>query len=87
MLKGYSVAFSARQAIAAEGGREEISAADLEAVRYRARSHRRFAPPTHPLYTRFANIFGASVSEAAVRPDPQVRMNIRSSGLKEALAR
>jgi hypothetical protein len=24
----------------------------------RARPHRRFAPPTHPLHTRIANIFG-----------------------------
>ena len=25
----------------------------------------------HPLHTRFTNVFGASVSEAAVRPDPR----------------
>ena len=35
----------------------------------RVRSHCRFCTTTHPLYTRFANIFGASISEATMRPD------------------
>jgi hypothetical protein len=26
----------------------------------------------HPLYTRFTNIFGASISEATMRPDPRL---------------
>jgi hypothetical protein len=28
-------------------------------------------PPTHPLHTRITNIFGASVSEAKMRPNPR----------------
>ena len=35
-----------------------------------ARPPRRFAPPTHPLHTRFANTLGASVSEMTMRPNP-----------------
>jgi hypothetical protein len=26
---------------------------------------------THPLYTRFTNVFGASISETAMRPNPR----------------
>jgi hypothetical protein len=37
----------------------------------RARSHCRLAPPTHPLHTIFTNIFGASVSETTMRPNPR----------------
>jgi hypothetical protein len=38
----------------------------------KARAHYHFLCTTaHPLYTRFAGIFGASVSEAAMRPDPR----------------
>jgi hypothetical protein len=37
----------------------------------RARSHCRFAPPTHPLHTIFTNIIGASLSEATMRLDPR----------------
>jgi hypothetical protein len=37
----------------------------------RARSHFRFARPTHPLHTRFANIIGISLSEATMRPNPR----------------
>jgi hypothetical protein len=36
----------------------------------RARSHYRFARPTNPLYTRTTNIFGSSVSETTMRPNP-----------------
>jgi hypothetical protein len=28
----------------------------------------------HPLYTRFANIFGASISETTIRPNPRLRI-------------
>ena len=27
----------------------------------------------HPLYTRFTNMFGASISETTMRPNPKVR--------------
>jgi hypothetical protein len=43
----------------------------------RARSHFRFEPPLiylipdYPLYTRFTNVFGASISEMAMRPNPR----------------
>jgi hypothetical protein len=37
----------------------------------RARSHCRFVPPTHPLHTTFTNIFGASISQATMRPNPK----------------
>jgi hypothetical protein len=37
----------------------------------RARSHCRFAPPTHPVHTRITNIFGTSFSETTMRPNPR----------------
>jgi hypothetical protein len=39
----------------------------------RARSHYRFAPPLIHFTPYFANIFGASLSEAAMRPHPTRR--------------
>jgi hypothetical protein len=38
-----------------------------------ARSYCRFVLPLrHPLHTRFAKLFGASVSEAMMRPNPRL---------------
>ena len=37
----------------------------------RARSHCRFVPPLIHFYTRFTNIFGASIVEATMRPNPR----------------
>ena len=38
---------------------------------HRARSLCRFVPPTRPLYTTITNIFGNSISEATMRPNPR----------------
>ena len=40
----------------------------------------------HPIYTRFASIFGASISEAAMRPHPKV-LAVRPSPSGRLLAR
>ena len=38
----------------------------------------------HPLHTRFANIFGTSVSEATMRPDPRRGLGIDAGKEGEA---
>ena len=50
----------------------------------RARSHCRFIPPLiHPLHTRFTDIFGTSVSEATMRPNPRHDRLLRAVGLQQ----
>jgi hypothetical protein len=38
----------------------------------------------HPLYTRFTNIFGASISEATMRPNPRQEQTEPLARLDEA---
>jgi hypothetical protein len=48
----------------------------------RAQPHCRFVLPLireHPLYTRFTNILGASISEATMRPNPTAGVLKRST--------
>jgi hypothetical protein len=63
----------------------------------RARPHCRFSmvkrglvTSSRPLHTRFANIFGASVTEAVMRPDPRralAAVRPRDRGLRRPLQR